>query len=195
MLNRVHRSSVRDCDLIISHDTEFRPLAGLISGAMPTTLDADVNLTPLNGDPRPIGDWVTVFHLVIVVLDPYTYESSWMIDTAGRILRNFVGADCRVAFLVTASTQEAEEFLGPWTEEILTFADEDRSVVRALGLESLPAIVHLDHQLNLRASAEGWNPPDWRDFATQLGQAMSWHPPVIPDSGDPSPFAGTPALG
>ena len=162
---------------------------------MSTTLDADVNLTPLNGEPRPIGDWVTVFHLVIVVLDPYTYESSWMIDTAGRILRNFVGADCRVSFMVTASAQEAEEFLGPWTEEFLTFADEDRSVVRALGLESLPAIVHLDHQLNLRASAEGWNPPDWRDFATQLGQAMSWHPPVIPDTGDPSPFAGTPALG
>ena len=179
----------------ISHDTGFGPRAGLISDAMSTTLDADVNLTPLKGEPRPIGDWVTVFHLVIVVLDPYTYESSWMIDTAGRILRNFVGADCRVAFMVTASSQETEEFLGPWTQEILTFADEDRSVVRALGLESLPAIVHLDHQLNLRAAAEGWNPPDCRDFATHLGQAMSWHPPVIPDAGDPPPFAGTPALG
>ena len=163
--------------------------------AMAATLDTEVTLTPLNGDPRPIGDWVTVFHLVVVVLDPYTYESSWLIDTAGRILRNFIGADCRVAFMVTASPEETEEFLGPWTSEILTFADEDRSVVRALGLESLPAIVHLDHQLNLRASAEGWNPPDWRDFATQLGKAMSWRPPVIPDDGDPSPFAGTPALG
>lgn len=195
MLDRVHRSSVRDGNLIISHDTEFGPRTGLISDAMSATLDADVSLTPLNGESRPIGDWVTVFHLVIVVLDPYTYESSWMIDTAGRILRNFVGADCRVAFLVTASPQETEEFLGPWTKEILTFADEDRSVVRALGLESLPAIVHLDHQLNLRASAEGWNPPDWRDFAAQLSQAMSWHPPVIPDADDPSPFTGTPALG
>ncbi|MCY4194376.1 MAG: hypothetical protein OXF04_08805 [bacterium] len=159
------------------------------------TLDAEVNLTPLNGDPRPVGDWVTVFHLVVVVLDPYTYESSWMIDTTGRILRNFVGADCRVAFLVTAPAKESEEFLGPWSEEILTFADEDRAVVRALGLESLPAIVHLDHQLNLRASAEGWNPPEWRDFAAQLSKAMSWAPPVIPAAGDPSPFAGTPALG
>ena len=168
---------------------------GVTSNAMSTTLDAEVTLTPLTGDPRPLGDWVTVFHLVVVVLDPYTYESSWMIDTAGRVLRNFVGADCRVAFLVTASPDEAEEFLGPWTKEILTFADEDRSVVRALGLESLPAIVHLDHQLNLRASAQGWNPPDWRDFASQLSTAMSWHPPVIPDAGDPSPFAGTPALG
>jgi len=177
------------------HDMRLCHPPGVTSNAMSTTLDADVNLTPLNGEPRPIGDWVTVFHLVMVVLDPYTYESSWLIDTTGRILRNFVGADCRVAFLVTTSSQEAEEFLGPWTQEILTFADEDRSVVRALGLESLPAIVHLDHQLNLRASAEGWNPPDWREFATQLGEAMSWHPPVIPDAGDPPPFGGTPALG
>ncbi len=162
---------------------------------MTATLDADVPLTPINGEPRPIGDWVTVFHLVMVVLDPYTYESSWLIDTAGRIFRTFKGADCRVAFLVTASPQEAEEFLGPWSKEFLVFADEDRSVVRGLGLESLPAIVHLDHQLNLRASAQGWNPPDWRDFTTQLSEAMSWRPPVVPDTGDPSPFAGTPALG
>ncbi len=162
---------------------------------MPSTLDADVNLTPLSGDARPIGDWVTVFHLVIAVLDPYTYESSWILDTAGRVLRNFVGADCRVAFMVTASPQQTEEFLGPWAQEILAFADEDRSVVRALGLESLPAVVHLDHQLSLRASAEGWNPPDWRQFADQLSRAMSWHPPLIPAVGDPPPFAGTPALG
>lgn len=195
MLDGMHGSRVRDRDLIIGPDTEFGPVTAVTSRAMAATLDTEVTLTPLNGDPRPIGDWVTVFHLVVVVLDPYTYESSWLIDTAGRILRNFVGADCRVAFMVTASPEEAEEFLGPWTSEILTFADEDRSVVRALGLESLPAIVHLDHQLNLRASAEGWNPPDWRDFATQLGKAMSWRPPVIPDAGDPSPFAGTPALG
>ncbi|WP_420638327.1 hypothetical protein [Candidatus Poriferisocius sp.] len=162
---------------------------------MSTTLDADVTLTPLNGEPRPMGDWVTVFHLVMVVLDPYTYESSWLIDTSGRILRNFVGADCRVAFLVTASVDETEEYLGPWTSEFLTFADEDRSVVRALGLETVPAIVHLDHQLNLRASAEGWDPAAWRDVATQLARAMSWRPPVIPVPDDPSPFAGTPALG
>ncbi|WP_419917609.1 hypothetical protein [Candidatus Poriferisocius sp.] len=162
---------------------------------MGTTLDADVALTPLNGDPRPMGDWVTVFHLVMVVLDPYTYESSWMIDTAGRILRSFTGADCRVAFLVTSSPEEAEEFLGPWSREILTFADQDRSVVRALGLESLPAVVHLDHRLSLRASAEGWNPPEWRAFATELSRMMSWQAPVIPAPGDPSPFMGTPAQG
>ena len=37
-----------------------------------------------------------MFHLAIVVLDPYTYESSWILDTATRVLRNFAAADCRV---------------------------------------------------------------------------------------------------
>ncbi len=155
---------------------------------------ADVLLTPINGEARPIGDWVTTFHLVLVVLDPYTNESSWLIDTAGRVLRNFVGADCRVSFLLTGTSDQATEFLGPWASEILTFTDENRSLVKALGLQSLPAIVHLDHQLKVRAHAQGWDPIQWRNFANQLAKAMSWHPPLIPVNSDPAGFVGTPAL-
>ncbi|NCY17386.1 MAG: hypothetical protein EBX39_11590, partial [Actinobacteria bacterium] len=33
-------------------------------------------------------------------LDPFTLESSWILETAGRILTAFHGADCRVAWLV-----------------------------------------------------------------------------------------------
>ncbi|MXW41581.1 MAG: hypothetical protein F4138_00145 [Acidimicrobiia bacterium] len=161
----------------------------------PVVVDAAVSLMPINGEARPISDWVTVFHLVMVVLDPYTHESSWILNTSGRVLRNFAGADCRVAYLVTGTPGEAKSFLGPWAEEILTFADEDRYVVKALGLQSLPAIVHLDHQLNLRTQAQGWNPKEWRNFANQLSRAMSWHTPLIPAAEDPSPFNGTPALG
>ena len=36
-----------------------------------------------------------------VALDPYTDESAWMLETAGRILKTFEQADVRVAFLVT----------------------------------------------------------------------------------------------
>ncbi|MCY3967137.1 MAG: hypothetical protein OXF21_01010, partial [bacterium] len=125
----------------------------------------------------------------------YTHESSWIIDTSGRVLRNFVGADCRVSYLVTGTPKEAQEFLGPWATEMLTFADQDRSVVRALGLQALPAIVHLDHQLQVRAQAQGWNPTEWWDFTKQLATAMSWHSPMLPGDGDPPKFAGTAALG
>jgi hypothetical protein len=155
----------------------------------------DVSLNPLQGDARPLESWVTMFHLALVVLDPFTHESSWLIETAGRVMRSFTGADCRVAWLVTANEDQTAEFMGPWADEMLTFADPDREMVKALGLESLPAFVHLDLDLNVIGAAEGWNPDEWRDVATGLATAMSWTRPAIPGPGDPTPYAGTPALG
>jgi hypothetical protein len=163
--------------------------------AVATAPRPDVLLDPINGDARPLEDWVTTFHLVLVVLDPYTHESSWIIDTAGRILETFTGADCRVGWLVTAEQSQVEDFLGPWADKLFTCADPRREVVEALGLQSLPAIVHLDHGLHVLGSAEGWNPADWRTVASNLARHMSWIAPTIPVAGDPTPYAGTPALG
>ena len=93
------------------------------------------DLAPLDGEPRTLDGWLTTFHLAVVILDPYTYESAWLLETAGRILDNFREADCRIAFVVTADADDAREFLGPWAQRILTFADPDRDLVKALGLE------------------------------------------------------------
>ena len=162
---------------------------------MATNPPGDVQLTPLNGDGRPLASWLTTFHLAAVVLDPYTYESSWLLETAGRILDNFQGADCRVAFVVTATGDEAREFLGPWAERILTFADPDRELVKGLGLNELPAFVHLRQDGQIAGVAEGWDPPEWREVASQLAKDMSWSRPLIPAAGDPAAYAGSPAAG
>lgn len=162
--------------------------------AVVTSPRPDVLLDPLGGEARPLEDWVTTFHLVVVVLDPYTYESSWIIDAAGRILTAFKGADCRVGWLVTADEDQAEAFLGPWADELITFADPDRELVRELGLTTLPAIVHLDHELRVVGSAEGWDPAQWRPVASNLAEVMHWTRPAIPGDGDPTPYVGTPAL-
>jgi hypothetical protein len=160
-----------------------------------TTPSPTVNLQPLNGEGRPLSEWVTTFHLVLVVLDPYTHESSWIIDTAGRILTEFAEADCRVGWIVTGDDEAAANFLGPWSRELVTFVDPDRSVVSELGLETLPAIVHLDHGLSVVNSAEGWVPREWRAVAAGLADSMSWSQPAIPAEGDPTPYAGTAAQG
>ncbi len=162
---------------------------------MVTTPPADLQLAPLGGRARPIENWVTTFHLVLVVVDPFTHESAWLIDTAGRVLRGFAEADCRVAWLVTGNEDQARAFLGPWSDEILTFTDAERTVVQALGLDELPAFVHLDQNLNVIGAAEGWDPDEWRDVATGLAAVMSWTRPTIPGPGDPTPYRGTPALG
>ncbi len=171
------------------------PLAG--AGALPfcpvvTSPPAQVPLAPVGGEARPIEDWVTTFHLVVVAVDPFTHESGWLLDTAGRILEAFTGADCRVAWLVAGNDDQARQFLGPWGERLLAFADPERELIKALGLERLPALVHIDHELRVVGSAEGWNPGEWRRVADELASVMSWTRPAIPGPKDPTPVPGNP---
>lgn len=154
----------------------------------------ELELAPLKGEARTLEEWLTTFQLVFVAIDPFTHESAWILETAGRILREYRGADCRVAWLVTGTPDEARRFLGPWAQEVLTFTDPDREAVKAFGLEALPALVHVRQDHTVLGAAEGWDPTEWRDITTELSKRMSWSKPNVPDLGDPAPFEGSPAL-
>jgi hypothetical protein len=160
-----------------------------------TKLPEDLSLTPLDGEPRGLSEWLTTFHLASVVLDPYTNESSWVLKSAVRILEEFRGSDARVNFIVTAGEDDARAFLGPLTERFLVFCDEDRSVVRAMGLEQLPAFVFTRVDREVVATAQGWNGAEWRAVADAIAEITKWNVPTIPAPGDPGPFAGSPAAG
>ncbi|MCU1351444.1 MAG: hypothetical protein JWM05_653 [Acidimicrobiales bacterium] len=162
---------------------------------MTTSLSPDVKLTAVDGDTNTLSELLTNFQLVTVVLDPYTNESAWLLETAGRILEEFSGADCRVSWVVTADEAGAKQFLGPWASRLLTFVDPTRSFVKAVGLERLPALVHIRQNLEVVATAEGWDPPAWDAIATELARQMSWSRPSIPPAGAPGPFHGSPAAG
>ena len=155
---------------------------------------ADLELNPVGGEPRTVQAWLTTFHLCMVALDPFTNESSWLLETAGRLLTSYAPADVRVAFLVTGTDDEARQFLGPWAERVLVFADPDRAAVKGLGIDELPALVHLNASGAVEGSAEGWDPDEWRQVAENLSRILGWSRPVIPAPGDPTAFAGTPAF-
>ncbi|MEG3586916.1 MAG: hypothetical protein VX353_06465, partial [Actinomycetota bacterium] len=74
--------------------------------------DPNSILTSLGGQSLPLKGWVTSFHLLLVVLDPFTHESSWIVETAGRVLKNFTGADCRVGWVIAGTEGQAKSFLG-----------------------------------------------------------------------------------
>lgn len=156
---------------------------------------ADLALDPLRGEPRTIQEWLVTFHLCVVALDPYTNESSWILETAGRLLEGYAAADVRVAFLVTGDDDAATQFLGPWAERLLVFTDPDRTAVRGLGLATLPALVHLNTSGAIEDSAEGWDPDAWRRVTDNLSRILGWSRPSVPGPGDPTAFAGTPASG
>lgn len=160
-----------------------------------TEAPADLELTPLNGPSYPLRAWVTTFHLVTAVLDPFTSESAWLLPTVARIFRTYEEADCRVAITVTCTPEDAVQFLGPYAKEFLTFADPDRELAKAVDLEQLPALVHIRQDLSVANVAQGWDPQGWRELTDNLSKAMSWTRPVIPGVNDPGPYPGTPALG
>jgi hypothetical protein len=183
---------------VVDPDGRFRPDS---DGRSPVryvdrpmvTLPPDLVLHPLEGKDRTLAEQLKLFHLAAVILDPFTYESSWLLETSAHILRNFAGADCRAAFVLTCDDKGAREYLGPLAEEFMCFADEDRVLVKALALTELPAFVHLAHDLTVVGIAEGWDPETWRPIAENLADVMSWSRPQIPRPGDPVPFEGTPA--
>jgi hypothetical protein len=117
-----------------------------------------------------------------------------VLKTAVRILDGLRGSHARVNFIVTADADDTKRFLGPLVDDFLVFCDADRSVVKAIGLERLPAFVFIRVDGEVVAASEGWNPQGWREVAHEVAETTRWRAPLIPAAGDPSPFAGSPAV-
>ncbi|MSO59041.1 MAG: hypothetical protein EXQ63_01790 [Ilumatobacteraceae bacterium] len=154
----------------------------------------DLVLTSLTGEARTLREWLTMFHMATVVLDPYTNESAWILETAARIMHQFSDAAVRVNWLMTCGADEAQTFLGPYANEFLVFVDPDRVAVKALGLTELPAFVLVQSNGTLSASAQGWSAESWRQVSDTIATLTNWSTPTIPAPGDPGTFRGTAAL-
>ena len=157
---------------------------------MATDPPPDLVLTPLNGEPRGIDDWVTLFPLALVVLDPYTYESAWLLEEAGRILTSFTAADIRVGWLATSTADEAREFLGPWADKLLTFVDPEPRSREGARPRDPARVRRRQHGDKIEAVAEGWDPPAWRAAVHQLADVPRLVGTGDPRAGRPSPLSG-----
>jgi hypothetical protein len=92
---------------------------------------------------------------------------------------------------VAASADAAKQFLGPYADEFLTFADPDGIAVKGFGFESAPAFALVRQDGNVVAKAEGWDPKSWRAVAEAIDTMTEWTRPQLPAEGDPAPFSGT----
>lgn len=162
---------------------------------MVTQLNPELKLTSIGGETRTIGEWTTTFQLMTVVIDPYTHESAWILETAGRLLEHFRESPVRCTWTVTADENDARRFLGPWAERFLTYADPDRRLVEELGLEFTPALAYIRQDRAIIGTAQGWNPREWADLGRLIARVCAWNEPKLPIAGDPGPFEGAPAAG
>lgn len=168
------------------------PRGTYVLAAVATDPPSDLVLPPIGAHPRTVREWLTTFHLLLVAVDPRGRASRWILPTAERVLTDYDQADCRVAWLVAGDEDDARRFLGRRAEDILTFVDPDRAAIKAFGLGSLPAIVHLGMDGQVVNAVEGWDPMAWRALTVELSRIVDWTRPVIPTPRDPGPFPGEP---
>lgn len=153
--------------------------------------DPTLKLTSSKGITRTLDDWSTIFHLSLVILPARAEATAW-IPVARRIFRTFGDADCHSAYCVTGAEDVARRILGDVEREAIVFVDPDKAFVQSLGLERLPAFVHLRQDTTLVAAAEGWDPREWQQVAREVGEALAWTVPEVAGRGDPAPTPGWP---
>ena len=159
---------------------------------MPSNPDPTLKLTSSKGTTRTLDDWSTIFHLCLVILPARPEASAW-VPVARRIFRTFGDADCHTAYCVPGSEEVARRIVGDAENEAIVFVDPDGALVHSLGLERLPAFVHLRQDTTLVAAAEGWDPREWQRVARAVGKSLAWSVPEVAGAGDPAPTAGWPA--
>jgi len=135
-----------------------------------------------------------MFHLCLVILPPRPEAVRW-IPVAQRIFATFGDTDGHCALVVPGPASVAERVLGEVESEVLTFIDPDLELIHDLGLERLPAFVHLRQDTSVVASAEGWSASDWQRVAKEVGKAMAWTVPEVTGPGDPPSTPGWPVSG
>ncbi len=163
---------------------------------MPVAVSPEITLETTAGHSQTLEEWLTVFNLLVVVLDPFTHQSGWIIPTAARMFDHYEEADVRCAFVLTSDADGAQSYLGQYADKYLVLTDSERTFVRSLELEKLPALVHIGQDCAVAGLAQGWVPSQWAEVFTNLEDDMSWRTrPLIPAPGDPGQFEGTPALG
>jgi hypothetical protein len=153
--------------------------------------DPTLKLTSSKGVTRTLDDWSTMFHLCLVIL-PDRLEASVFVPIAQRIFATLGDSDCRVAFVVTGNEYVAERILGAAGSKVLTFCDPDKEFVTSLGLQRLPAFVHLRQNTTVVAAAEGWDVHEWQRVTREVGKAMAWTVPEVGRPGDPPATPGWP---
>jgi len=150
-----------------------------------------LELTTSQGVTRTLDDWSTMFQLCLIVLPARAEAAAW-IPVAHRIFATFGDSDCRCAFVVTGGAEVARRLLGQAERDDVTFIDPDQAFVTSLGLERLPAFVHLRQDTTVATAAEGWNPAEWQGVAREIARAMAWTYPEITGPNTPPRTAGWP---
>ena len=96
----------------------------------------------------------------------------------------------RTTVCVAANESITRRILGAAADRWLTFCDPDGALASSLGLERLPAFVHLRQDTSLVNVAQGWSSSEWQRVADELAKKEHWTSPQVAAPGNPRPTPG-----
>jgi len=148
-------------------------------------------ITSYKGVTRTLDDWATVFNLAIIVL-PDRPEGAQFVPVIDRIFATLGESDARTIVCVPSTPAITKRILGDSVDDWLVWCDPDRALATSLGLERLPAFVHLRQDTSLVTAAQGWSPTEWQRVANEIAKQTHWTAPIVAGRGDPAPTPGWP---
>jgi hypothetical protein len=151
--------------------------------------DPSLSLSSLQGVTRTLDDWATTFNLAIIMLPGRAEASAWK-GVIARIYATFGDSDVRTTVWVPNPPSIARRILGDSADRFLTFCDPDGALAKSLGIERLPAFVHLRQDTTLVGAAQGWSPTEWQKVADEVAKHVHWTSPVIMAADGPSATPG-----
>ena len=160
--------------------------------AVTVKLPDDLMLHPLGGEARELEQWLTTFHLASVVLDPYTNESSWILQERGADPRRLPRLRRRGSTSSSPPTRTTHAaFSGPCATSSSCSAIPTARSSRRRASTELPAFVFVRVDGELVAKAEGWNPPRGAT-SPRSSPRRPLECAADPDGGRPGPVPGSP---
>ncbi len=126
---------------------------------------------------RTLDDWATVFNLAIVVLPDRPEGATLPPGRSNASSPRSATATCAPIVCVPSTPAITKRILGDAVDKWLVWCDPDEAFVDSLGLERLPAFVHLRQDTSLVAAAQGWSPTEWQKVADEIARHEHWTSP------------------
>lgn len=148
-----------------------------------------LELTTITGVTRSLDDWSTTFGLALVLL-PGRPEAAAFLPVIERMYATFGDADVHAAICCAADASLARRVLGDAAGRWMVFCDPYAHLAGALGIERMPAFVHLRLDTSVVSCAEGFDPVQWQRVADGIAKAVHWTSPLIAGPGCPPASRG-----
>lgn len=150
-----------------------------------------LELTTIRGVTRSLDDWSTTFNLAIVLL-PGRPEAAAFLPVVDRLYATFGDSDVRATICVAADEAIARRILGDVADRYLVLCDPGSELAGSLGLERLPAFVHLRQDTTVVSAAEGFDAAEWQKVADGIARLKHWSSPKVAGRGCPPATRGWP---